>query len=69
MKTNSEKTELALCSISILWIVKALFEKYAPEFSDGVDWTEISKLRREERKDKVVEIKHLLRDNNATFHN
>ena len=69
MKTNSEKTELALCSISILWIVKALFEKYAPEFSDGVDWAEISKLRREERKDKVVEIKHLLRESNATFHN
>ena len=69
MKTNSEKTELALRSISISWLTKALFDKYAPAFSDSVDWVAYSRLGREERKTRIVEIKNGLKEESAAFHN
>jgi hypothetical protein len=41
--TSNEKTELTIRSISVAWLVKALVEKYAPSFSDTVDWVAYSK--------------------------
>lgn len=69
MKTNSEKTELALRSISIYWLAQALFEKYAPAFSDKVDWKAYAKLGREEQKVRVIELKNDLKEESAAFHN
>lgn len=69
MKINSEKTELALCSVSIPWITKALFEKYAPAFSDKIDWPSYYKLGREAQKVRAIELKNSLKEENAGFHN
>ena len=69
MKTNSEKTELALCSVSVAWITKSLFAKYAPAFADKVDWKTYSKLGREERKIRAIELKNQLKEESPSFHN
>ena len=69
MKTNSEKTELALCSVSIAWITRALFEKYAPVFADKVDWRAYSRLGREARKVRAIELKNELKEESAGYHN
>ena len=69
MKTNSEKTELALCSVSVAWITKELFAKYAPDFADKIDWKAYSKLGREERKNRSIELKNKLKDESPPFHN
>lgn len=69
MTTSSEKTELALCSISIVWLAKAIFSKYAPKFADKVKWDDLRKLGREERKIKIIEIKNQLKRDSPAFHN
>lgn len=69
ISTNSEKTDSALRSISIAWLSQKLFGKYAPEFSDKLNWKEFSKLGKEERKDKISEYKNQLKEHNASFHN
>lgn len=69
MATSSEKTESALRSISICWLVKALFTKYAPKFADKVDWHKFAQCGKEERKDFVSNLKGKLRQKHSSFHN
>ena len=57
MATSNEKTELTIRSISVAWLVKSLLEKYAPEFSDDVDWEAFAKTAGKERKQLSVEKK------------
>ncbi len=47
---------MTLCSISIGWIVHDLFEKYAPNYADDVDWKSITKQHFKNRRNAVVEI-------------
>ena len=69
MATSSEKTESALRSISMCWLVQALFTKYAPKFADKVDWKEFAACGKEERKNLVSTYKSQLREKSPSFHN
>lgn len=67
--TSSEKTELALRSISMAWLLNKLFEKYAPRFSDKLDWKGYKSLGREARKQRASEFKAKLRRQRPSDHN
>lgn len=69
MATSSEKTESALRSISMCWLVQALFTKYAPKFADKVNWKEFAACGKEERKNLVSSYKSRLREKSPGFHN
>jgi hypothetical protein len=69
MATSSEKTESALRSISMCWLVQALFTKYAPKFADKVNWKEFAACGKEERKSLVSAYKSRLREKSPGFHN
>ena len=62
MATSNEKTELTIRSISVAWIVKALVVKYAPEFSDSVDWVTYFKSEGEARRQLSSQIKNKLKE-------
>ena len=69
MLITNEKTELALRSISIAWLVEGLFKKYVPEFAGGVDWKAYRKLKGDDRKNASSNQKNKLKDTFPHFHN
>lgn len=53
----------------MFWLTKALFDKYAPVFSDKVNWNAYKSAGREARKSEIIKIKSRLKAKHPAYHN